>query len=273
MLFLEQPLVQHKHPRSCSQTSCRRGGLKKEQHLSSADNLSQTPQIQPQPEEPCAAEAQQETREQEEDQETSVEEVTIQTQGETDGSRGGSKRSVGAKEETSDDVPEAKRVCIEKTPQLACSETCTAPPASAEPAAVEDEDIIDVVTVSVTSVGGSLNREQDQKPVWNDIRFGEMEENDEETESTGDEIIDVEEDCSQSRASAVPVVLPPHSVLSPGSTTGSWENEEIDVLGGGSPTPDPVTLIWTDCSKENEEVGIEEEKTEHSSLTVIAMLS
>lgn len=267
MPFLEQPLVRHKHPRSCSQMSCGRGGLKKEQHLSLADNVSQTPHIQPQPEEPCAAEVQQETREQEEDEETSVEEVTIQTQGETDGSRGGSKRSVEAKEETSDDVPEAKRVCIQKTPQLACSETCTAPPDSAEPVAVEDEDIIDVVTVPVTSVGGSLNREQDQKPVWNDIRFGG---NDEETESTGDEIVDVE-DCSQSRASAV--LPPPHSVLSPGSTTGSWGNEEIDVLGGSSPTPDPVTLIWTDSSRENEDVGVEEEKTEHSSLTVIAMLS
>lgn len=270
MPFLEQPLVRHRHPRSCSQTSCERGGLKEEQHLCSADNVSQT-QIQPQPEEPCAAETQQETREQEEDEETSVEEVTIQTQG--DGSRGGSKRNVEAKEETNDDVPEAKRVCFEKTPQVACSETRTAPPDSAEPAAVEDEDIIDVVTVSVTSVGGSLNREQDQKPVWNDIGFGEMEENDEETESAGDEIIDVEEGCSQSRATAAPVLPPPHSVLSPGSTTGSWENEEIDVLGGSSPTPDPVTLIWTDSSEENEGVGVEEEKTEYSSSTVIAMLS
>lgn len=223
--------------------------------------------------EPCAAEAQHETREQEEDEETSVEEVTIQNQGETDGSREGSKRSVEAKEETSDDVPEAKRVCIEKTPQLACSETCTAPPDSAEPAAVEDEDIIDVVTVSVTSVKGGLNGEQDQKPVWNDIRFGGTEENDKETESTGDEIIDVEEDCSQGRATVAPVLPSPQSVLSPGSTTGSWENEEIDVLGGCSPTPDPVTLIWTDSSKENEDVGIEEEKTEYSSSTVIAMLS
>lgn len=273
MPFLELPLVRHRHPRSCSQTPCGRGGLKKEQHLSSADNVSQTPQIQPQPEEPCAAETQQETREQEEGEKTSVEEVTIQTQGETDGSRGGSKRSVEAKEETSDDVPEAKRLCIEKTPQLACSETCTAPPDSAEPAAVEDEDIIDVVTVSVTSVGGSLNREQEEKPLWNDIRFGETEENDEETESTGDEIIDVEEDCSQSRATAAPVLPPPHSVLSPWSTTGSWENEEIDVLGGCSPTPDPVTLIWTDSSEENEEVGVEEEKTEYISSAVIAMLT
>lgn len=273
MSFLEQPLVQHRHLRSCSQISCGRGGLKKEQHLSSADNVSQTPQIQPQPEEPCASETQQETREQEEDEETSVEEVTIQTQAETNGSRGGSKRSVEAKEETSEEVPEAKRVCIEKTPQLACSETCTAPPDSAEHAAVEDEEIIDVVTVSVTSVGGSLNREQDQKPVWNDITFGETEGNDEETESAGDEIIDVEEDCRQSRATAAPVLPPPHSVLSPGSTTGSWENEEIDVLGGCSPAPDPVTLIWTGSSEENEEVGVEEEKTGYSSSTVITMLS
>lgn len=272
MPFLEQPLVQYRHPRSGRQTSCKRGG-KKEQHLSLADNVSQAPQIQPRPEEPCGAETQQETREQEEDEETSVEEVTIQTQAEADESRGGSKRSVEAKEETSDDVPEVKRVCFEKTPQVPCSETRTAPPDSAEHAAVEDEDIIDVVTVSVTSVGGSLNREQDQKPVWNSIRFGETEENDEETESTGDEIIDVEEDCSQSRATAPPVLPPPHSVLSPGSATGSWENEEIDVLGGSSPTPDPVTLIWTDSPEEKEEVGIEEEKTEYSSSTVIAMLS
>lgn len=46
------------------------------------------------------------------------------------------------------------------------------------------------------------------------------------------------------------------------STAGSPEDEEIDVIGGSSPGPTPVTLTWTEPSEEEEDDAliIEEER-------------
>lgn len=284
MPFLEEPLVQRKRPPSASQPGRRQGRSKNEQLLSSSDNVSSTPPIQAQPVEPCGTEKQLEKN-----QETPEQELTVQPQEETDGpTRRGKKRGAEAKEETSDDATVGKRVCFEQMPQPT-SETCTPPSESAdiEPATIQIEEIIDVETVMLTSVGDCFQREErDEKPVWNEIKLRETEEcSDEEMESSGDKIIDaggdVEDGCQkdeenhhgQSRTA-------PISVVSLGST-GSWEwdkEEDIDVIGGSGPAPDPVIICWTESSEgekeeEDEDVDVVGEKTDYTSSVVIATMS
>lgn len=161
---------------------------------------------------------------------------------ETDGAAAGSKRTA----EESEEVPAAKRVCV-----------------GAKRAAPEDYDVIDVETLSLSSAEEGVIRGQ------SDFGLGETEENDEEEEAanSSDEVISVGGgDCGQTGGAP-----PPH----PGSTAGSPEDTEIDVIGGSSPCPAPVMLTWTEPSEEDEEeeeVDIEEEKTEYSSSAVIHIL-
>ncbi|KAL3044827.1 hypothetical protein OYC64_013158 [Pagothenia borchgrevinki] len=45
------------------------------------------------------------------------------------------------------------------------------------------------------------------------------------------------------------------------TSTGSWEDdkdEDVDVIGGSSPAPDPVLFSWTECSEVEEEEGDED---------------
>lgn len=168
--------------------------------------------------------------------------MSCQPLAETDGAAAGSKRTA----EESEEVPAAKRVCV-----------------GAKRAAPEDyDDVIDVETLSLSSAEEGVIRGQ------SDFGLGETQENDEEEEAanSSDEVISVGGgDCGQTGGAP-----PPH----PGSTSGSPEDTEIDVIGGSSPCPAPVMLTWTEPSEEDEEeeVDIEDEKTEYSSSAVIHIL-
>lgn len=230
-------------------------------------------------------------------QERHEEEFTVKPQEEAEGpTRRGKKRAAESDRETSDDATLTKRVCFEQMAQPT-SETRIPRSASAdfvsEPATTED--VIDVETVLLTSVGDCLQREEEkEKPVWREIRLRETEEPlmDEEMESSGDEIIDVDgdaEDGHQGRATPTlshfvevkPSVSSPSraaKAVSLGST-GSCEedkDEDIDVMGGSSPVPDPVIISWTESSEGEEEEGYVDvvgEKTDYATSSVFATTS
>lgn len=280
--FLEEPLVHHKPPPSASQPGRRRGRPKNRRVLSLSDNVSSTLPVLPQPVEPCSTEKQREKN-----QETPEQEFIVQPEEEeTDGpTREGKKRGAEA-EDTSDDATVAKRVCFEKMPQPT-SETCMSRSESADFEHAAIQDIIDVETVSLTSVGDGLQREErEEKPAWTGIKLRDTEESltDEEKESSCDEIIDVdgdvEDDRGQSRTAPISVSPPFRSAVGLESTE-SWDgdkDEDIDVIGGSGPVPDPVTISWTESSEgekeeEDEDVDVVGERTTYTSSVAIATMS
>lgn len=292
MPFLEEPLPE-KRPPSVGQPGRKRGRPKKNGQLLSLSTCeSSTPPIQPQPAESSGMDEQPE-----ENQERHEEKSTVQPQEDAEGAtRRGEKRRAESEGETSDDATVAKRVCIEQIAQP-ISHACRSSSASAEPATTETDDVIDVETVSLTSAGERLEREErKEKPAWSEIKLREtvgcvM---DEEVESSGDEIIDVdggvEDDCHKvaekdgrwSRTANPPVSPASHSAeeVSLGST-GSCEedrDEDIDVIGGSSPVPDPVIISWTESSEGeredgDEDVDVDGEKTDYSSSAVFSAVS
>lgn len=281
--FLEEPLAWHIPPPSASRSGCRRGRPKSRQVLSLSDNVSSTLPVLPQPVEPCGTEEQREKN-----QETPEQEFIVQPEEEErDGpTREGKKRGAEAEEETSDDATVVKRVCFEQMPQPA-SETCMSRSESADFEQAAIEDIIDVETVSLTSVGDGLQKEeQEEKPVWTGIKLRDTEEclTDEAKESSSDEIIDVEgdveDDHSQSRAAPISN-SPPFRSADGLESTGSWDGdkgEDNDVIGGSGPVPGPVTISWTESSEgmkeeEDEDVGVVGEKTTYTSSVAIATVS
>ncbi|CAB1422295.1 unnamed protein product [Pleuronectes platessa] len=190
----------------------------------------------------------------EENQERHEVELTVEPQEEEEEpTRRGVKRRAESWGETHD---VAKRICFEPVTDPT-SETCIHSSGSAElhseQADTEAEEVIDVESVSLTSVGGCL--EGGKK-----IEIEEVEETEEgsmyeEAESSADEIIDVdgdtdggtnmENDTGGCRAEAgIGRTLPSlsHCVSTPsaqeGSTglTGSREEEVINVIGDSSPS-------------------------------------
>lgn len=169
--------------------------------------------------------------------------------------RRGQKRGAESDEDTSDNATVAKRACFE---------TPTQPPTS-EPAATDPEETIDVETVSPT--GACLQEEKENLP-WSELRLAEGSLTDEEVQSSADEIIDVDGDDEnveikeeiQTQSRTAPTVfadLRP-SVSPSQSANGSWDavkDEVIDVIGGSSPVPEPVTITWTESSEGEEEEG------------------
>lgn len=259
MSFLEGPLLWHKRQPSASQPGRQRGRSKKRQVLSLSDNVGSTPPVLPQTVEPCRAKAQREKN-----QEMPERELTVQPQGETDEpTREGKKRGA---EEASDDATVAKRVCFEEMQQPA-SETNVPRSESTDFEQAAIEDIIDVETLSLTSVADGLQREeQEEKPAWTDIKLRETDDclTDEEKESSGDEIIDVDGDEEDGRSQSGPVPLlvftPVRSEVCLESQ-GSWDgdkDEDIDVIGGSGPVPDPVIISWTESSEDEKEEGEED---------------
>lgn len=250
MSFLEEPLLWHKRQPSASQPGRQQGRSKKRQVLSSSGNVSSAPPVLPQTVEPCSTEAQREKH-----QEMPERESTVQPQGETDEpTREGKKRGAEAEEETSDDATVAKRVCIEEM-QPPTSETNTPRSECADFEQAAMEDIIDVETLSLTSVADGLQREeQEEKPAWTDINLRETDEclTEEEKESSGDETIDVDGDEEEG---PVPLL-----VFTPvRSEVRSWdEDEDIDVIGGSGSVPDPVIISWTESSEDEKEEGEED---------------
>lgn len=233
------------------------------------------------------------------------EDLTVRPQEKTEGPpRRGQKRGTESEEETTYNASVVKKVCVEQTAQPT-TDTCIPSSDSAdcvsEAATVEMEDVIDVETVSLSSVGDGLQREEDKKTLWSEIIFRETKDSlvDEEMDSDSDEIIDVDgdSDCitdlekerdsckeraekgrSQSRtAPALPhFVSPPLHPANQTSlgSTGSWEDEDIDVIGGSSPHPDPVIISWRESSEGEEEEGDEDvvvvrEKTDCASPSVL----
>ncbi|XP_010787706.1 uncharacterized protein [Notothenia coriiceps] len=195
--------------------------------------------------------------------ETREEELTVQHQEEVEEeTRRGEKRHTEP-EETGEESSVPKRVCFEQTAQPT-SETCALSSKSAdcvsEPAPRERRDIVSVETVPIA--GECLPTEDETNRGEINIR-----ETDCEMESSGDEMIAVDGEPEDSDTS--PQTLS-HCVeaklsLSPTSlsatefsltSTGSWEDDEdVDVVGGSSPAPDPVLFSWTECSEVEEEEG------------------
>ncbi|XP_033992200.1 uncharacterized protein LOC117487667 [Trematomus bernacchii] len=220
----------------------------------SLSNESSSLPVEPQPMEPCVMGEQLERN-----PETREEELTVQPLEEVEEeTRRGEKRHTEP-EETGEESSVPKRVCFEQTAQPT-SETCALSSKSAdcvsEPAPRERRDIVSVETVPIA--GECL-------PI--DIR-----ETDCEMESSGEEMIAVDGEPEDSDTS--PQTLS-HCVeaklsLSPTSlsatefsltSTGSWEDdkdEDVDVIGGSSPAPDPVLFSWTECSEVEEEEGDED---------------
>ncbi|XP_074504892.1 uncharacterized protein LOC141775433 isoform X1 [Sebastes fasciatus] len=277
--FLEEPL-QIKRPTSASR-SCRSRGRpnKNGQLLTLSNGESSTPQIQPQAVEPCGTDVLLEKN-----HVTREEESTVHPQEEAEGAtKRGEKRAAESEEATSVESTVAKRVCFEPT-----SETGVASAQPAEPATREIKD----VSLCVQREDGEV------KSTQSEIKLKETEGSlmDEEMESSGDEIIDVdgdsEDDGCQSRAtqtlSHVFEVTPSGSPSSHSAkevslgSTGSWEeadDEDIDVIGCSSPAPDPVIMSWTESSEGEEEDGVEDtdvvvgEKTDYGSSAVFATVS
>ncbi|XP_040903625.1 uncharacterized protein LOC121188117 [Toxotes jaculatrix] len=279
--FLVEPLVSEQPP-TAGQTGSRQDRAKKN------GQLIGVPPIQLQPVEPCGKNEQLEKNE-----------ITVQPREEAQGPRRtGRKRRADSGKETIDDV--AKKVCSEQMAQPS-SETCKPISDSAdivsEQATAEAEDVIDVETVSLSSAGECLQKEeQEEKTTWREIKLRETEES---GEGSSDEIIDVDGDtdgttdlekrtdegreqsengpCQSGTAASlsrfVPPLAPSAKDISAGSK-GSWEDEDIDVIGGSSPVPDPVIISWTESSEGEEEDGDEDvdvvgEKTDYSSFATM----
>lgn len=250
MPFLKEPFVR-KQPDTAGQPNRGRGRSKKNgQLLSLSNDGSSTPPNQQQPAESCG------TNKREKNQERHEEEMTVQPQEEAEEPTGRrKKRGAESEEETSVDATVAKRVCFEKMSET-CVPSCQSVDSLSEQATIETEDGIDVETVSLTSVG---DRDQEVKPVSREIKLRETEESltGEEVEGSGDEIIDVDgdadpeertDDCRE-HSESTSLSVKEASVRS----TGSWEDDDIDVIGGSSPAPDPVIINWTESSEGEED--------------------
>ncbi|XP_039474455.1 uncharacterized protein LOC120442285 isoform X3 [Oreochromis aureus] len=262
LLFLEEPLTAKRLP-SAVQSGCRRRGRpRKNDPLSSSNRECSKPPILAQPADFCVADEQLEKN-----QERHEEELAVQPHEEVGGpTRRGQKRGAESDEDTSDNSTVAKRACFE---------TPTQPPTS-EPAdftsklgATDPEETIDVETVSLT---GDCLQEEKENLLWSELRLAEGSLTDEEVQSSADEIIDVDGDdenmemkeeihCQSRTAPTVFADLQP-SVSPSQSANGSWDvvkDEVIDVIGGSSPVPEPVTITWTESSEGEEEEGGEQD--------------
>ncbi|XP_035505376.2 uncharacterized protein LOC118319241 isoform X2 [Scophthalmus maximus] len=228
--FVTEPLLDKQQHYASSRKSRQK---KNGQLLSSPSDGSSTPQVQLQPLEPCA------TNEQlEKNQERLLAEFPVLPEEEAEGPSGrGKKRRAESGGDTSDDATVAKRVCFEQMTEPT-SETCTRSSEAAdfvsEKATTRAEEVIDVESLM-----------------------------DEEAKSSSDEIIDVDGDTDGGtdledqtvnyHCRTVPTTS--HSVRSP----GSWEDEDVDVIGVPSPFHEPLIISWTEASDGDEEDGDEDE--------------
>nr|XP_020450433.1 uncharacterized protein LOC109957127 isoform X2 [Monopterus albus] len=273
--FLKEPRAP-----STGQPGVRKSRPKKNGQLPSSSNgESSSLPIQPQFVDPCGMEEQLEN-----DQERQEEELTVQPQEEADGPTRRGKRTTVESEETSDDATVVKRVCFEQVAQPATETPLPSfESADCEAGTVETEDVIDVETVSLTGVGHCLQRdEQEENPVWSKSTVSQSEESllDEETESSNAEFIEVDEDSDgindlekdtgdchewvekdRDQGGAAPVmsqfVSPPLHFAEQASlgSAVSREDEDIDVIGGSSPAPEPVFISWTESSEGEKDTG------------------
>lgn len=212
------------------------------------------------------------------------EDVTVQSLEEVRGPRErGLKRGAESMKETSDADLVGKRICLDQT---TIDETSTSSPQSADfPPAAATLDPIEEIDVEAVSVSSSTNLSQEIKQE-EPISEAEDASSGKDTKSI-DEIIDVEEDQEDSsetvwhkephlpeeRCSALP--SHPNKEFSL-----EWmrkgenfvEDEDIDVIGGSGPAPEPVIISWIESSEGEEEVDVVGEKTDGptSSLNILA---
>lgn len=195
------------------------------------------------------------------DQEIPEQELTAQLQEELEESRCGNKRRAEP-EEQSDDASVSKKICFKQMPKMACkSSTSQTECADIDPAAVDMEDIIDVETVSLSTVG-CLQRED--KSLWYENKLRETEESLES--NSNDEIIDVEEDVEDGHRLSLIALVP--------VSQEEEDAEDIDVDGGSGPVPEPELISWSGSSYEEnqeEEDGVGGVETAHTSAAIITM--
>ncbi|MEQ2294773.1 hypothetical protein AMECASPLE_007243 [Ameca splendens] len=262
MPFLEQNLEKKAdRPRRC-----RRGRPKKNENLLSSSHIESSPTlVQPQSMGFCCTNDQTDKK-----PEGHKEDLIKEVKGSTEI---GIKRGAESMKETGDHVLLDKRICLDQT---TTRETFAPSSQSADflsaAATLEQEEVIDVETVSLSSSTGCL---QEAKQVEEPISEAEGSLSGEDTQSP-DEIIDVDGDqedsaetiwykedhSPQKRCS----VSPSHSDKEfglewTGKCDKDTEIEDIDVIGGLSPAPDPVIISWTESS-EGEEEGREDEEVD-----------
>ncbi|MEQ2257951.1 hypothetical protein XENORESO_018778, partial [Xenotaenia resolanae] len=277
MPFLEQNLEKKAdRPRRC-----RRGRPKKNENLLNSSHIESSPTlVQPQSMGFCCTNDQTDKK-----PEGHKEDLIKEVKGPTER---GIKRGAESMKETGDHVLLDKRICLDQT---TTRETFAPSSQSADflsaAATLEQEEVIDVETVSLSSSTGCLQKE---KQVEEPISEAEGSLSGEDTQSP-DEIIDVDgdqEDCAetiwykedhspQERCS----VSPSHSYKEfglewTGKCDKDTEIEDIDVIGGSSPAPDPVIISWTESSdgeeegREDEEVDVVGEKMDGTSSVTLS---
>lgn len=244
------------------------GKSRKKGQLDCLSNSPSSTLPQLQPVDPSGSNGQQE--------ETQEDELTIQPQEEAEeATKRGEKRGVEDGGETGNDATVAKRFCSEQTSQ-STSETCLPSSESAdgvsEQETTEADEVIDVETVSLSDI----REEQDEKKsAWTEIALREAEACalDEESESSEDEIIDVDgSDTDEQDKHAVSLPSRPEKERSVRSS-GSWEDKIIDVTGGSSPVPAPEVITWTETSEgEEDDVDVVGEKMDYVSSTLFTAM-
>ncbi|KAM3612943.1 uncharacterized protein V6R79_017629 [Siganus canaliculatus] len=173
-------------------------------------------------------------------------EQEVPEQAQEEAAQRGEKRGAEQEEALMDDDAVAKKVCFEPPPTSECADFASA--------AAEMENVIDVETVSLSSVAECL-RGEDVKLAGAEFPPGDAGESSggEELESSGSETIDVEEEEREDAGRDLSRAATQRSV------DGDDEVDEvIDVIGGSSPAPDPVVICWTDTSEEETEAGNED---------------
>ncbi|XP_068443947.1 uncharacterized protein [Clinocottus analis] len=271
--FLEEPL-QMKQPLAESRPNCIRDEPNNiVQVLSLSRDESSAPPIQPQPVEPCGMDEQRK-----ENQQRPKKEYAVKPQEEAEGAPKMWGKRRAESEVTSD---EAKRICFKQTAH-SISETWVTSSQSADP--VYEPATREIMDVSLTSIRDRLQiKDGEKETMWRELNLRQTEDSlmDEETE-----IIDVdgdpEDDCRPSRrAYTLSCLVIGTSSDSPSScseredrlrSTGPWEedkDEDIDVIGGFSPGPEPVIISWTESSEE-EDIDVVGEKTDYPLSAVYA---
>lgn len=147
------------------------------------------------------------------------------------GLRTGQKRTAESDQETNDDASETKRLCCERLTQTTGSASTESPTTERDEADTSDRD-------------GLRREERGEKLTEREQSL----EDEEEIDVEGDD----EDDHYQAKRESISI-LPP----SPSSCRGDIE-EDIDVIGGSSPVPDPVSISWSDSSEGEEGEGDED---------------
>ncbi|XP_056294673.1 uncharacterized protein LOC130209198 isoform X2 [Pseudoliparis swirei] len=254
---LQEPLLTGRPP--AEGRPHRSGNEPNDDVLSPSRAETSAPPIQPPPVELCGTVGQRGKRQKRHEEENTVK---PQEEGERAPKEGGERRAE-SEEVPSDVSSAAKRVCFE-----------TRVPSSRSADAVSEPATGEMKAVSLASERDRLQIEDgEKKTMWIELKLRPTEECllAEETEVVGVDG-DPEDDRCPSRTE--PTRSQPADGTPPGSeeevcvrSTGSWEeDEDIDVIGGFGPAPEPVIISWTESSEEegDEDIDVVGEKTDYA---------